>query len=58
MLGAVAVHGYAGFIGVIVAGFMLWGYPATAAADSALITPLGQLKGALVLYLVFYQDSF
>ena len=51
-VGAVAVHGYAGFIGVIVAGFMLWGYPATAAADSALITPLGQLKGALVMFVV------
>ena len=51
-VGAVAVHGYAGFIGVVVAGFMLWGYPATAAADSALITPLGQLKGALVMFVV------
>jgi ammonia channel protein AmtB len=27
-VGAVAVHGYAGTFGVIVAGFMLWGYPA------------------------------
>jgi ammonia channel protein AmtB len=27
-VGAIAVHGYAGFFGVVVAGFMLWGYPA------------------------------
>jgi len=27
-VGAVAVHGYAGFFGVVVAGFLLWGYPA------------------------------
>ena len=27
-VGAVAVHGYAGFFGVIVCGFVLWGYPA------------------------------
>ncbi len=29
-VGAVAVHGYAGFFGVIVCGFVLWGYPAAA----------------------------
>ena len=28
-VGAVAVHGYAGFFGVIIAGFMLWGIPAS-----------------------------
>ncbi len=27
-VGAIAVHGYAGFFGVVIAGFMLWGYPA------------------------------
>jgi Amt family ammonium transporter len=27
-VGAIAVHGYAGFFGVVAAGFMLWGYPA------------------------------
>jgi ammonia channel protein AmtB len=32
-VGAVAVHGYAGTFGVIVAGFMLWGYPAAAPID-------------------------
>ncbi len=29
-VGAIAVHGYAGFFGVIVCGFVLWGYPAAA----------------------------
>lgn len=32
-VGAIAVHGYAGTFGVIVAGFMLWGYPAAAPID-------------------------
>ena len=27
-VGAIAVHGYAGFFGVVVCGFVLWGYPA------------------------------
>ncbi len=29
-VGAVAVHGYAGVFGLVVCGFMLWGYPASA----------------------------
>ena len=29
-VGAVAVHGYSGFFGVVIAGFLLWGYPAAA----------------------------
>ena len=28
-VGAVAVHGYTGFLGVVVAGFVLWGYPSS-----------------------------
>ena len=28
-VGAVAVHGYAGFLGVVAAGFVLWGYPSS-----------------------------
>ena len=28
-VGAVAVHGYGGFLGVVVAGFMLWGQPSS-----------------------------
>ena len=29
-VGAVAVHGYCGFLGVVVAGFLLWGAPSFA----------------------------
>ena len=28
-VGAVAVHGYTGFLGVFIAGFVLWGYPSS-----------------------------
>jgi ammonia channel protein AmtB len=51
-VGAVAVHGYAGFIGLVICGFMLWGHPATAGyhADVATINPLGQFLGALIMF--------
>ena len=51
-VGAVAVHGYAGFIGLVVAGFLLWGHPATAAYHEtvALISPWGQFLGALIMF--------
>lgn len=49
-VGAVAVHGYAGFFGVVVAGFMLWGYPSSPNTDYALITPWGQLAGAVIMF--------
>jgi ammonia channel protein AmtB len=53
-VGAVAVHGYAGFIGLIICGFMLWGHPATAAYHdpAALITPWGQFAGACIMFIV------
>ncbi len=50
-VGAVAVHGYAGVIGVIVAGFVLWGYPG-ANPDYAPITPWGQTLGAVIMFFV------
>jgi len=37
-VGAVAVHGYCGVFGGIVAGFLLWGYPAVMPSAGALIT--------------------
>ena len=49
-VGAVAVHGYAGFIGVVIAGFMLWGQPSSPYADYATINPLGQLLGAIIMF--------
>jgi ammonia channel protein AmtB len=63
-VGAVAVHGYAGFLGVVIAGFLLWGYPSspdalmghTDAAGTlvpyATVTPWGQLIGAIIMFFV------
>ena len=44
-----AVHGYAGFFGVVIAGFMLWGYPASMYLEST-ITPWGQFIGAMIMF--------
>ncbi|MFT4582236.1 MAG: Amt family ammonium transporter [Gammaproteobacteria bacterium] len=51
-VGAVAVHGYAGFYGVVIAGFMLWGYPSSMNPEYAAITPWGQLLGAIIMFVV------
>jgi ammonium transporter, Amt family len=51
-VGAVAVHGYAGFIGVVVAGFVLWGYPSSPYEGYAAINPLGQFIGAIIMFFV------
>jgi ammonium transporter, Amt family len=49
-VGAVAVHGYAGFYGVVMAGFVLWGTPASPYEGYAAINPLGQLTGAVIMF--------
>jgi Amt family ammonium transporter len=49
-VGAVAVHGYAGFIGVVIAGFVLWGYPSSPNTEFAAINPLGNFIGALIMF--------
>ena len=49
-VGAVAVHGYAGFLGVVVAGFMLWGYPSSPFEGYATISPWGQFAGAVIMF--------
>lgn len=49
-VGAVAVHGYAGFLGVVIAGFMLWGYPSSPNPDYAAVNPLGNLAGAIIMF--------
>jgi len=49
-VGAVAVHGYAGFLGVVIAGFMLWGYPSSPNTDYATINPLGNFIGAVIMF--------
>ncbi|REJ95169.1 MAG: ammonium transporter [Planctomycetota bacterium] len=50
-VGAVAVHGYCGSIGVIVAGFLLWGFPSSPKEGfDAVITPWGQFAGFLIMF--------
>jgi ammonium transporter, Amt family len=51
-VGAVAVHGYAGFLGVVIAGFMLWGYPSSPFEGYAAINPLGNFIGAIIMFFV------
>ena len=49
-VGAVAVHGYAGFIGLVIAGFVLWGHPSSTYEGYAAINPLGQFIGAIIMF--------
>ncbi len=51
-VGAVAVHGYAGFIGLIICGFVLWGAPASPFEGYATVNPLGQFAGAIIMFVV------
>jgi ammonium transporter, Amt family len=49
-VGAVAVHGYAGFLGLVIAGFMLWGHPSSPYDGYATINPLGNFVGAVIMF--------
>ncbi len=49
-VGAVAVHGYAGFIGLVICGFMLWGHPSSPYEGYAAINPLGNTIGAVIMF--------
>lgn len=51
-VGAVAVHGYCGFIGVVIAGFLLWGYASSPYEGYAAINPLGNFIGAIIMFFV------
>ena len=51
-VGAVAVHGYSGFFGVVIAGFLLWGAPSSPFEGFATINPLGQFLGAIIMFFV------
>ena len=51
-VGAVAVHGYAGFFGVVIAGFVLWGHPSSPYEGFAEITPWGQFAGSVIMFWV------
>jgi len=48
-VGAVAVHGYAGVFGLVVCGFMLWGYPASGYYE-ATVNPIGMIIGAIIMF--------
>jgi ammonia channel protein AmtB len=62
-VGAVAVHGYAGVWGVVIAGFLLWGYPAAAPIEGSAapifgttvdgfpaVNPIGNIIGAFIMF--------
>ena len=49
-VGAVAVHGYAGVVGLVICGFVLWGYPSSAYEGYAAINPLGMIIGAVIMF--------
>jgi ammonia channel protein AmtB len=51
-VGAVAVHGYGGFLGVVAAGFMLWGVPSSPYEGFATISPWGNFVGAVIMFVV------
>lgn len=51
-VGAVAVHGYCGFMGVVAAGFLLWGAPSSPYEGYAAISPWGNFLGACIMFFV------
>ena len=57
-VGAVAVHGYGGFLGVVVAGFMLWGQPSSPYEGYAAIKPLGNFIGAVIMVALGFIPTY
>jgi len=49
-VGAVAVHGYAGVVGLVICGFVLWGYPSSGYEGYASINPIGMIIGAIIMF--------
>ena len=49
-VGAVAVHGYAGVVGLVICGFVLWGYPSSGYEGYAAINPIGMIIGAIIMF--------
>ena len=39
-----------GFLGVVIAGFMLWGFPTSPNPEYATITPWGNFAGAVIMF--------
>ena len=57
-VGAVAVHGYGGFLGVVIAGFMLWGQPASPYEGFATISPWGNFIGAVIMVALGFVPTY
>ena len=51
--GVLAIHGFAGFFGLIISGFILWGYPSSPNMEFADINPAGQAFGAMLTFWLF-----
>ena len=51
--GVLAIHGFGGFFGLIISGFILWGYPSSPNMDFADINPAGQALGAMLTFWLF-----
>jgi len=51
--GVVAIHGFGGFFGLIISGFILWGYPSSPNLEFADINPAGQAFGAMLTFWLF-----
>jgi ammonia channel protein AmtB len=49
-VGACAVHGYTGWLGVVIAGFLLWGYPSSPNTEYARVSPWGNFIGAWIMW--------
>jgi ammonia channel protein AmtB len=57
-VGACAVHGYGGFLGVVVAGFILWGQPSSPYEGYAHINPLGNFAGAVLMFALGFVPTY
>ena len=51
--GVLAIHGFGGFFGLIISGFVLWGYPSSPNVEFADINPAGQAFGAMLTFWFF-----
>jgi Amt family ammonium transporter len=49
-VGACAVHGYTGFLGVVWAGILLWGSPSSPDPSFANVSPWGNFLGACIMF--------
>ncbi len=56
VVGAVTVHGGCAFYGIVVSGFVLWGFPNLEGNPD--VNPLGQIGGAVVLALLGFVPGY